>query len=340
MKKFVNINDAIDSFLKSINNDREKDRTYKSRVLSFMDYLIDEKDVDIRNDIYTDLESLSHLDIKQSMKYYISTSRLNPRKVNTIEALKLYVSVVQSFILFLADNGVPNDKLIAKFSLSETDKSSITSIIEEVSVEEKLREKMGKNPLTEEEQKRLKKLIAKCFNNSLGPKILEGKRLSGYRSYLSSIIINIILETGVKYKVIKTITTDNINFETRTLLLHDKYSIPLSEELLVQLKRYLEIRDEVVSRRNINSNTLFIHPTDRSNPGINIYVTEFLRRIGRTDTIGISKTKIIDFMVIGVPEILIKDITKFDKDVLSDCKKLVDYKEENSFINEYLIKNF
>ncbi|WP_028595703.1 site-specific integrase [Paenibacillus assamensis] len=336
--KFMSIQETMVAFLKYKISARINDGTYKPKIDSFVKYLIVHKNIDERDDISTDLKAITYLDIRESMRFYIWTTRKgNSKEVTSKGNLGIYLTVVNEYFKFLQNNGIANEKLLAWFDLSESNKRSLESIINEVAHDEKLRDKSVMEPLSHDELRMLLRVCNHHINQFTVTKMFDGKKNTIYRSYVSSLICKLIFETGIKYRVIKTIKPEDFCVSTGRITLHKKYKIKLSKQLTYQLTKYLEVRMNVASEKL--DEELFVHFYDELDPGVNTYVGVFLRKIGRNDTTGIGKTMIIKMMQNGIPEVIIKELTSYESSVIDDCKKRVqEYKEDYSLINE-LINN-
>lgn len=337
MSDFSTLQETINKFLEDqVNRDIKQDGTYKPKIIAFQNYLIEQKNIGNRNDFKTELETLNYMDIKDSMIFYIKSSKQGRKKISAKETLKSYLTVIRNYFYFLNNNNISNRPLIAKFNVWENE---MDAFIEEVSIIENLRNKKGMQPLSRDKKTELINLCDSfIMNYSFSD---EDRQSTKYKFYVSSLILKLLMEIGIKYKVIQTIKPTDIDYGHNEITLHSKYIIPITPKLSEQLKNYTIIREKVMCIKGIKSQELFIQFNEKLEPKENDYVREFLKKIGRSDTTGVSKCRIIEMLIKGIPEILVYELTNYESSVINDCKNYVDgYKEDYSKINLFIKEKF
>jgi len=159
--------------------------------------------------------------------------------------------------------------------------------------------------------------------------IEEGKILdyneyaSKYNDYMSSLIIKLILFTGIPYRVVRNIEYDNAN-KTHNCICINEYFIHLPNKLSEQLAFYTDLRNEIKCSLKTISDTLFINADgSKLKEQTNVVAGTLKEYMGRGDLTGIIKFAIIEMINKGVNQSIIQDFTKVGDQIYKDCQKRV-----------------
>ncbi len=325
----------------------EFDGVYSPKINSFVEFLIDRKNLMSNPKGVNGLLEIDDKDILESMRFYIIESRKNSSKkywVERVNTLKRRVTVVREFFKYLQKEGHVNESIMIEIARWDDDKNYRDKFIKGISEEFKLIDNKEKPPYEDDE---LQCILDGCFKitQEIDEKeMFRKKKHTDYTQFVSALIIMLICETGIKYKVIGSIRREDVDFDNSIISI-GRYSIPISKKLNEGLIKYVRIRDGIAQ----NEPKLFVKSERSNSPYVNSYVSSVMRRLTseicseeQTNTTGLAKNKIINLLTVGVPEIYIKEWTTFTDVVIEDCKRYVktEVGQEYDHINKYIHKAF
>ena len=331
---FESISQSVEAYLSDKNDSEKVDRFYKPKIYCFRDYLFNRL---YFHDDYSGVQKIKQLDIGYlfgSMEFYVEQSRQSINKqyhVFKIGSLHDYLFVLKDYFEFLNNSKQPNKKVILEIAKWKNDPSLCNEIINDIALKCKLVPKKVIVPFTSDE---VSKLLDKCdttIDDYKEKGVFISKKHQDYKMFTSAIILKLIYYTGIAYRVIKSIKVGDVDLQNSSIRI-GKYSIKMPLEFTKQLEIYKRFRNKIP---NASENLLFFIPSQRtSSPYNNVFVKSILKHISKTNITGLRKYTITNrYMVKGVPEIVIMDLTDCTRVIIEDCKRYVEYKEDYSFLN-------
>lgn len=326
----MNLKETIEQFLETISESSIK--TYKSKIYIFYEFLTLEKGINDKTyKIY--LETMKINEIEESLDYYIVGNKIKSESIAWH-----FISVIKRYFNFIYKLGIQNVNLLKSIGLSEDHPDSFQyKIREKIFNDYRLAKKDSKEEITWEEAE---VLISEC-DQRIKELIEEGELLdykkyaTKYNDYMSSIIIKLVLFTGVPYRVIRNIKFDNVNMTHNTICINDYY-IHLPNNLSEQLAFYINLRNDIKKISKEISNTLFVYANGSKLRVQTDVVADTLKKyMGRGDITGIIKFSIIQMIKKGINQSIIQDFTKVGDSIYKYCQKQVN-ENKNLSASRYL----
>lgn len=326
----MNLKDTIEQFLETISESSIE--TYKSKIYVFYNFLTKEKGINDKS-YQSYLEAMKINEVEESLDYYIVSNAIKSESISWH-----FISVVKRYFSFIYKLGIRNVNLLKSFGLSEEHPDSFQSIIgKKIFNDPRLEKKDSKSEITWEEAKilisecdqRIKELIEE-------DKILDYKEYaSKYNDYLSSLMIKLILFTGIPYRVVKDIKFDDLNKVHNTICINEYY-IHLPNKISEQLDFYIDLRNEIRNNSKTLEKELFIQADGNKLSVQTHLIAGTLREyMGRSDLTGIIKFAIIEMIKKGVNQSILQDFTKVGDQIYKDCQKRVN-ESKNLSASRYL----
>jgi len=326
----MSLANTITLFIYSISDSSKQ--TYETKIKVFHRFLTSEKGVNDKT-YQNYLESMKIEEIIESLDHYIIYNDIKSESI----ALH-YISVVKRFFNFIYKLGMQNTNLIKSFGLADDNKKSFQfQIKQKIFNDSKLEKKSAKVELSKVEAEVLvsecDEQIRELFQENL---ILEYKSYPyKYRYFYASIIFKLILFTGIPYRVVRELKYNDVNSDYNTICING-YSIHLPHNLSIQIKKYLQVRKELLKRLNVKSDLLFIEIKGDQLPPQTSKLAKYLNNyIGRGDLDCLIKFALIQMLTRGINQSIIADFTKAGEDKLQYCQQQLKQSEEFT-INRYL----
>ena len=157
-----------------------------------------------------------------------------------------------------------------------------------------------------------------------------------YRQFVSSIVINLMLLTGISCKVIKDIKISNYN-DADSIIVINGFRVYLPHNLSSQIELYWFVREYIGQINNkIISDQLFIwidgtdgKPKKSNMPSSNNFYAEFINSaLGIYGVKPIHNHSLIKLMGEGVSIDLLKELTGHGDEVIKECRNIA-FKDMN-----------
>lgn len=234
--------------------------TYEKKLEVFKQYLYDTNSLWERDVYWMNLAKKIELrDIKGSMRDYVDRSLLTSKKVTKEANLRTYFSVVSGFLRFLhKELKIENAELFIKLGTHDKWPPEVIDLISEVSIEKGLKIEKEDAPILEEEE--YKEIATNCYNyweRYKSNPFDENYKYNRYKSLLARLLIQLYLFTGISSERVPQLKTSDLSID-RDILWINNYEITLPQKIVAQLKDYLNIRNRVLSKVNIETDQLFI----------------------------------------------------------------------------------
>lgn len=326
----MNLKDTMEQFLDTISE--SSTQTYKSKIYVFYDFLTSEKGINDKS-YQSYLEAMKINEVEESLDYYIMTNEIKSESIAWH-----FISVIKRYFSFIYRLGIQNVNLLKSFGLSEEYSDSFQAKIrEKIFNDSRLEKKDSKSEISWEEAEIL---ISEC-DQRMKELIDEGKILdykeyaSKYNDYLSSLIIKLILFTGIPYRVVRDIKYSNLNIVHNTVCIND-YSIHLPNKISEQLAFYTNVRNEIKLNSKAVEDTLFIYANgSKLRTQTDVVAGTLKEYMGRSDLTGIIKFAIIQMIKKGINQSIVQDFTKVGDPIYKYCQKQVNA-NKNSSASRYL----
>lgn len=263
--------------------------------------------------------------INESLNFYIDS-----RNVSSIDTAQRYVSAVKEYLQFMIDEGImDNNALVREMGYPiYSEKSFRFQINKAISENEKLSK--GDSFIAFEEKEKVEPLIKDCDETlKIGiTKAISKKKY--YNSFLSALIIKLILLTGIAYREILKLSISNYSPEFNTLTANS-FTIHLPVNLSKQFRQYCDVRKQLLINNSKSSEILFIEYNTARLSRITAKTSMFLAGLtGRNDLNGLIKYAIIEMIKKGINESIIKKFTGVGDKIFNDCQEFVNQQQDEN----------
>ena len=155
-----------------------------------------------------------------------------------------------------------------------------------------------------------------------------------YSSYISSLIVKLVLAYGLKNEAIRKLKIKDYNDQLNDLIINN-YRVHLPDGLAMQMKKYKEIRKRFLEKYQFESERLFFDDYDIEKELDNTKMFIVLKKVmGNMQAGGVAKYAIIQLLRDGIPAYIVSDFTSYKEDVLDYCQKQVDAERGLSLLSE------
>lgn len=257
--------------------------------------------------------------IISTLEEYIRKSNLTSK-----ETAFRYKSSIKDFLNYLiGEEKIKNDILLKEFGYTPSnDKSYIGKMNKYIADNPLLKEKKDYIALSEDE---IEQLIIDCNKTISDEENLRKATKSSkyYNKILSALIIKLIIFTGLSYRCLREILYYNtLNLIYNTIKINN-FTIHLPHGLLDQFKIYEDLLFKI-NNNSENRDYLFIKfnsnqlSTITSSSSLSNYIKAYT---GRQDINGIIRRTIINMILHGINESLIKKLTGIKSTIYEPCQK-------------------
>jgi site-specific recombinase XerD len=320
-------NDMILKFLDEKKEDEFQDTTkvtYQRKLKIFYESLKLNEEVTEKK-IIDSLESMNENVLLRSIEHYIKM--YNIRFEVTVDC---YFAVIKSFYEHLYKND------IIKINFFDSDKAvgQLKKEIEKKYKEYKLSKKKEKAPITDEV---FFKLCESCNEkiSSYSPENNNAKYNPSLSSFISAIVIKLIMLTGLKNKIISKIQLKDFNQQLNKIKING-FWIHLPDKLAIQMEKYILVRKNLVSDKN-EEYALFID-TNGNKIGTQYgLMFKILKDItGTTNGESISKYTIMKMIDVKIEPMVIVKFTGISMDTYNYCYEMNNENNDIKIINSEL----
>ncbi|PKM47516.1 MAG: hypothetical protein CVV03_03060 [Firmicutes bacterium HGW-Firmicutes-8] len=261
----------------------------------------------------------------ESLNFYIDN-----RGVSSIDTAQRYVSALKEYFLFLIDEGlIINNELLNEIGLPIYSEKSFRNQLNTSISEDKRLEKgdfvkgFSENVAID--------LIASC-DETLKIDIKQAvSKKNLYNSFLSALIIKLLLFTGLAYRQVTKISLAAYS-ERYNVLSINGFRIHMPIIMSDQIRRYISIRETVLYNIKQQSELFFVEFDGKNLAYMTSRTAKFLAGLsGRKDLNGLIKYAITSMIRKGVNESIIKKFTGVGDTIYNSCQDIVnDEMDENS----------
>lgn len=326
----MTLKETIIDYLDTISESSKE--SYKTKLDMFMRFLENEKQI-IDRSFQSYIEAMKIEEIMESLDYYIICNNIKSQSIAWH-----YCSVIKRYFNHIYELGFDNAKLIKSFGQDEKNPESYQSRIrEKIFNDIRLEKKEQKSEL---ELQELRDLISEC--NEEIRELIEEDLILDYKKYsykyndlMSSIIIKLMLLTGVKYVVVRNIKFSKYNILDKIIGING-YTLILPDSLNEQIAYYCKLRYEIQKRTKKHTDSLFIMANgEEIRSGTDIVADTLKKYIGRSDVTGIIKSAVIQMISKDTNNCIIQELTEMGPVNYKYCQKKV-FENPNISKNEYL----
>ena len=298
-------------------------KTYKSKIYAFYEFVsLELREMDVTYICFLNVMDKDKL--LQSVEYYVKVGNLKSRA-----AVDIYFSVIGNFYKFLSKKyGKTNDYFQDSIKNQEF-KDAFERKIKELD----LRDSDTQEPIGREMAEKILKECDKLIDGIDIEKILRKDR-GVYSSYISSLIVKLVLAYGLKNEAIRKLKIKDYNDQLNDLIINN-YRVHLPDGLAMQMKKYKEIRKRFLEKYQFESERLFFDDYDIEKELDNTKMFIVLKKVmGNMQAGGVAKYAIIQLLREGIPAYIISDFTNYKEDVLDYCQEQVDAERGLSLLSE------
>lgn len=323
-----------------INQTKEKSvSNYSRKVEVFIEYLENECGVNDKN--YKEiLNSIGPDKIVESVEFYV-----HKYGIKFLATIDNYITSLKSFFAYLISEHDINNQTFDR----ATESSRLDEAVKEKTKELELDNSNMKEPISNE---LYRELLIEC------DRVIDVYNLGDYEAesssykpkaglFISAVAMKLVMLTGIKNRVCKTIKKNDYNFELNKIKING-YWIHLPDKLAYDMKKYYKVREEIIAQNGISDSgkyDLFIKQDGRliegRNISTNIYkVMEKLN--GTSEGEALCKYVIMKHIEGGMDIIEIINLTTFSIETCMHCKEQlnIEIKDDMSkFLNAKLKKS-
>jgi len=305
---------TIETFLvtKAGNSDTVRTvETYGRKIGVFSDYLIFKRS--LNDDNYElILRSLTSEHIVESIEFYVEKCDIKYKA--TVDT---YFTVVKEYFKFIqTEYGITNDTFNHNHEVA-----ILKDKVEEKINQLKLNITKQCEPLSKIE---CMQLISKCnekIDSVSNVQIVQDGYNSDYSFFVSSIIVKLMLYTGIKINILTSLNVADFDIDLNKIKINE-YWIHVPDKLALQLKRYIKIRQTILSDNNTCFKLFFNRNNPQKLPG-NSKMFEVLNLVvGHKKSLAISKYAIIEMIKANIPSYVIMEFTGYKADVYDHCLEI------------------
>ena len=297
--------------------------TYRSKIYAFYEFVsLELREVDATYIFFLNVMDKNKL--LQSVEYYVKAGNLKSRA-----AVDIYYTVLGNFYKFLSNKyGKTNDYFQDSIKNQEF-KDAFERKIKELD----LRDSDTQEPIGREMAEKILKECDKLIDGIDIEKILRKDR-GVYSSYISSLIVKLVLAYGLKNEAIRKLKIKDYNDQLNDLIINN-YRVHLPDGLAMQMKKYKEIRKRFLEKYQFESERLFFDDYDIEKELDNTKMFIVLKKVmGNMQAGGVAKYAIIQLLRDGIPAYIVSDFTSYKEDVLDYCQEQVDAERGLSLLSE------
>lgn len=302
-----------------------KPKEYEKDIRIFIEYIESIK-MPVAKEV---LQGMRTKNILDSIDFYIKE-----RGINSVSPVKRYVSAIAEFFKFIIGNGDIDNKEFYNEILLPTivPKSYWGRVNEKIAKDSRLREKDIFDIL---ERSEVTSLIENC-NTTMAAYCDNADIKKNYNKVLAALSIKLIALTGIVYRDIRTIKMSSEIIDYNTLNINGfRFYLPIT--FSKQLKDYLKLRKDILTRYEIDQEYLFITFKGEQLPVQTHLISSFLGTCtGRKDLNGLIKYAIKEMILAGVNDSVIGKFTGAGPDLISQCINEVDVPSGSLNWNRYL----
>lgn len=324
----MKINDTISSFLKNQRDSvyfESSKVTYNRKLNVFLEYLSRKCDLSDSN-WESILRGLDEKSLTLGIVYYIE--EYGVQFTSTIDN---YLSVISSYFRFLRDDYKIYNSVIDSEEKLKKFKKAVYAQIKAYS----LIKSTQKDPINNSIFPKLIEYCDECIVSFSKNSIKNQGYNKPFTNFVSSIITKLVILTGLKPKIIKSLSRKDYNVELNKIKINN-YWIHLPDNYSLQFKKYIEIRDLIVLSNSVES--LFITREGKELNSNSSMFEVLLPIIGSKEAESVAKAAIMQLIKGEVPLGLIKKLTGFSYETCLHCVELIEEEHQELDKNEFTRK--
>lgn len=318
-----------------INSTKEGSKVnYSRKIQVFTDYLTERCSVNEYNSKET-LRGIGTDKILESIEYYVENYGIAFK--STVDN---YVTVIKSYFSFIAKKySIHNDNFDSNAKVSILD-DLISDKIEQL----KLNKTKMKEPISDDEFLLLLNSCDDCIEKFRLDDYSNNSKYNGDAStFISAIIMKLVMYTGIKNDVISTIKRSHYNYNLNQMKING-FWIDLPSRLAMDFKKYSKLRDMIITQKGIvdkDDCQFFINSKGdfMSNVKSGEIYKIMSQELSTTEGEALCKNVIMKYIEAGINIIEIMNLTTFSIKTCQHCKELLNEKldkNRNRYINTKL----
>lgn len=278
----------------------------------------------------TFLQGIRTKEIINSLDYYI-----NKNGVSSIETALRYISCIKEFLSYLIDKEIIiNSELTKEFGLPTYSEKSFRNIVNKyIDKDKRLKERKDFVAFSEVEIQSLIKDCDDTLKDSINiEKACDSKKY--FNRVRAAIIIKLIIFCGIRYEHLHRLSFNSIDLVHNTISING-FIIHIPHNLRDQFVIYEEIINDIGSS-NSERKFLFVNYNGSKMSDKTNTISDHLRNYtGRRDVNGLIKYTVINMILKGVNESVIKKFTGIASSMYKPCQEEVN-KKLSMNTNRYL----
>ena len=304
---------------------KEKSKlVYNRKIEIFIEYLEQECGVNDQNYKET-LIGMGRDKIIKSMEYYINSYGIQYK--STIDS---YVTVIKGFFLYLSRKEGIYNKIFDR----QAEIGILNNEVELKAKELKLNQKQMKEPIEDDEFEQLLKACENTIQSYDVTKYLdEGAYKTDTGMFISAIIMELVMFTGIKNSVISTILKRDYNYNLNKIVING-ISLNLPDSLAINFKKYYKSRTEILKYNKkedgldsclfITQNGEFLEVASSND----VYKV-MKKELDTVEGEGLCKYTIMKHMEEGIDVLEIIDLTGLGIDTCMHCREQLNLSRNN-----------
>lgn len=309
--------DTVKAFLS------EQPDVYTSRIKAFEKFLLDEKGIN-DSSYKTYLGGMKTEEILQSLDYFIERNKIKKASV-----ANHYISVVTTYFQYIERYGIENEHLFKE--LGKTNNGSFYKTVKKYILDdERLEDIVQSEPLDSEEINILIDHTDKILNNIINITKDDLPDEKDFNRMSAAIGLKLMIFCGTKYEVLMGIKKEDFSSVKRKIIINT-YELHLPDNLAMQLTEYEKYRNKIKG----NSELLFVRYDGEELQKETWQIAQIIKKIDRTDTLGIIKYAVIQMIRSGINQNFIMNLTAIGTRVYDYCQNIVN-QEKVTDRNRYI----
>jgi hypothetical protein len=308
--------------------------SYSRKIQVFTDYLSDRCSVNEFNSKET-LRGIGTDKILESIEYYVENYGIAFK--STVDG---YVTVIKSYFLFIAkEYNIHNDNFDSNAKIAILD-----DLISKKAEQLNLNKTKMKDPISDDEFKLLLDSCDDCIQKfELDDYSNDNKYNGDSSTFISAVIMKLVMYTGIKNAVISTIKKRDYNYDLNQIKINGLW-LDLPNKLAIDLKKFSKLRNVIITQRGIIDKDEYQLFTNSKGDYMSKVKSDEIYKImsqelNSTEGEALCKNVIMKHIEAGINIIEIMNLTTFSIKTCEHCKELLNEKldrNRNKYINTKL----
>ncbi|APF22001.1 hypothetical protein [Clostridium butyricum] len=318
-----------------ISETKEKSKlNYNRKIEIFMEFLKQECGVNNKNYVAI-LKGMGIDEIIKSLEYYIHNYGI--QYTSTADN---YITAMRSFFLYLAQKENIYNKIFDRQAENEKFNEGIKLKYKELGlIQTKMKEIISECEFNQ--------LLLECNKHIQRYDVYNYEKEGSYKTetglFLSSIMMKLVMYTGIKNSVIPTILKKDYDYDLNKIMING-IVLYLPDDLSYNFKKYYKVREELLRENNIedaDDSELFINQNcEYIKSAVSGDIYKLMKKeLDTTEGEGLCKYVIMNQIAEGIDVLELMELTRFSIDTCMHCKEQLNIetnKTGNTRINSKL----